>query len=92
MPLIQGAPVISRDGKSVAYFIREKGKPLKLGIISINGGDPLKTFELPATTNTNAGIAWNKTANGILLVNTHGTTTNIWTQPLDGARPTALSA
>jgi hypothetical protein len=43
------------------YFIGEKGKPLKPGIISINGGDPLKTFELPATTNSEAGIAWNKT-------------------------------
>jgi Tol biopolymer transport system component len=86
------SPVISRDGKSVAYFIREKGKPLKLGIISINGGEPLKTFELPATTNTDAGIAWNKTANGILFVNTLGTTSNIWTQPLDGAKPTALTA
>ncbi len=86
------SPVISRDGRSVAYFIREKGKPIKLGIISIDGGDPLKTFELPATTNSEAGIAWNKTGNGILFVNMLGTTSNIWTQPLDGARPTALTA
>ncbi len=86
------SPAISRDGKSVAYFIREKGKPLKLGIISIDGGDPLKTFELPATANSAAGIAWNKTGNGILFVNTLGTTSNIWTQPLDGAKPTSLTA
>ena len=86
------SPAISRDGKSVAYFIREKGKPLKLGIISIEGGNPLKTFELPATTNTEAGIAWNKTGNGILFVNTLGTTSNIWTQPLDGTKPTPLTA
>ena len=82
----------ARDGKSVAYFIREKGKPLKLGIISIDGGAPLKTFALPATTNTDAGIAWNKTGDGILFVNTLGTTSNIWTQPLNGAKPTALTA
>jgi eukaryotic-like serine/threonine-protein kinase len=86
------SPVISSDGKSVAYFIREKGKPLKLGIISIVGGDPLKTFEAPATTNTAAGLAWNKTGNGILFVNTLGTTSNIWMQPLDGAKPTPLTA
>jgi len=86
------SPAISRDGRSVAYFIREKGKPLKLGIISIDGGEPLKTFELPATTNTEAGIAWNKTGNGILFVNTLGTTSNIWTQPLAGAKPTSLTA
>jgi eukaryotic-like serine/threonine-protein kinase len=86
------SPVISRDGKSVAYFIREKGKPLKLGIISIDGGDPLKTFDLPATTNTEAGLAWNKTGDGILFVNTLGTTSNIFVQPLNGAKPTSLTA
>jgi len=86
------SPVISRDGKLVAYVIREKGKPLQLGIISINGGAPLKTFELPITTSADAGIAWNKTDNGILFVNTLGTTSNIWTQPLDGAKPTPLTA
>lgn len=86
------SPVISRDGKSVAYFIREKGKPLKLGIISIDGGAPLKIIELPATASMDAGIAWNKTGSGILFVNTLGTTSNVWTQPLDGARPTALTA
>jgi serine/threonine protein kinase len=86
------SPAISRDGKSVAYFIREKGKPLKLGIISIDGGDPLKTFELPATTNSEAGLAWNKTGDGILFVNTLGTTSNIFVQPLKGAKPTSLTA
>jgi len=86
------SPVISRDGKSIAYFIREKNKPLRLGIISIDGGAPLKTFELPATTNSEPGIAWNKTGNGVLFVNTLGTTSNIWTQPLDGAKPTPLTA
>src|ERR1700752_148565 len=86
------SPVISHDGKLVDYFISEKGKPLRLGIISIDGGEPLKTFELPATTNSEPGLAWNKTGNGILFVNTLGTTSNIWTQPLDGAKPTPLTA
>jgi serine/threonine protein kinase len=86
------SPAISRDGRSVAYFIREKDSPVKLGIISIDGGAPLKTFELPATANTDAGIAWNKAGSGILFVNTLGTTSNVWTQPLDGSKPTSLTA
>ncbi len=85
-------PVISRDGRSVAYFIIEKGKPPGIGIISIDGGPPLKTFELPKTTNIDAGLAWNKAGNGILFINTLGTTSNIWTQPLDGTKPTQLTA
>lgn len=86
------SPAISRDGRSVAYFIREKDKPLKLGIVSIDGGAPLKIIELPATASMNPGIAWNRTGNGILFVNTLGTTSNIWTQPLDGTKPTPLTA
>jgi Tol biopolymer transport system component len=85
------APVLSRDSKLVAYFINEKGKPLKLGIMSIEGGAPSKVFELPTTTNPDAGIAWNKSGNGILFVNTLGTTSNVWTQPLDGAKATPLT-
>ena len=86
------SPVISSNGKLVAYFIRPQGKPLQLGIISIDGGTPLKTIDLPPTTNSNAGLAWNKNGNGILFVNTLGTTSNIWTQPLDGSKPTPLTA
>jgi hypothetical protein len=85
-------PSISRDGKLVAYFIREKGKPLKLGIVSIEGGDPIKTVELPVTTNSNAGLSWNKAGDGVLFVNTLGTTSNIWTQLLDGSKPTPLTS
>jgi len=86
------SPVISRNGKLVAYFITEKGKALKLGIISIDGGAPLKTIELPATSNIEAGLAWNKTGNGILFVNTLGTTSNIWMQPMDGSKPSPSTA
>jgi Tol biopolymer transport system component len=85
-------PAISRDGRLVAYFIREKGQPLKLGIISIDGGPLLKSFELPPTANSDAGIAWSKSDKGILFVNTLGTTSNVWTQPLDGTKPAPLTA
>jgi len=85
-------PAISRDGKFVAYFITEKGKPERIGIISINGGEPIRTFELPNTANINAGIAWNRLGDGILFVNTLGTTSNIWTQPVNGSKPTPLTA
>lgn len=84
-------PVISPDGKMVAYFIRDKGQPLQLGVISIDGGTPLKTFELPITTVVDAGISWNKNGDGILYVSTLGTTSNIWNQPLNGTKATSLT-
>lgn len=84
-------PVISNDGKWVAYFIREKGKPVKLGIISIDGGEPIKSFDVPDTTNIQAGIAWNKNDDAILFVNKLGTISNIWTQTLDGKTPKPMT-
>ncbi|MGD9561595.1 MAG: protein kinase [Pyrinomonadaceae bacterium] len=86
------SPVISRDGRLVAYFIQDDGKPLRIGIISIDGGAPLKTFELPTTADIDAGLAWNKAGSGVLFVNTLGTTSNVWTQPVDGSKPTQLTA
>jgi len=85
-------PAISRDGKLVAYFITEKGKPERIGIISIDGGKPIRTIELPTTVNINAGLAWNRSGDGILFVNTLGTTSNIWMQPVNGTKPTPLTA
>ncbi|MBK6589383.1 MAG: PD40 domain-containing protein [Acidobacteria bacterium] len=85
-------PALSRDGRTIAYFINEKSQPLRIGISSIDGGPPLKTIELPSTTTIDAGLAWNKAGNGVLFVNTLGTTSNIWTQPLDGTKPSQLTA
>ncbi len=81
------SPRISPDNKKVAYFIKEKGKPIKIGISSIEGGEPIKTFEVPSTTNTKPGLNWNKTGDEIFFVNTLGTTSNIWSQPTDGSEP-----
>jgi serine/threonine protein kinase len=102
VPLKGGAPVqltdidsispsLSHDGKSVAYFIREKSKPVKLGIVSIDGGEPLKVIDLPVTTDIGPGLSWNKAGNGILFVNTLGTTSNVWTQPINGEKPKQLT-
>jgi Tol biopolymer transport system component len=84
-------PAISPDGKQIAYIQMEKGQPQKIAIISIDGGNVLKSFELPVTAKPEAGIAWNKEGNSILFVNTLGITSNVWRQPLDGKPPKAVT-
>lgn len=79
-----GYPSLSPDGKFVAYIEMVKDQSQKIVIISINGGNPVKSFDLPVTFNTEAGIAWSKEGDAILFVNTPDTTSNIWKQPLDG--------
>jgi serine/threonine protein kinase len=77
-------PALSPDGKFVAYLEMETGQPQKIAVISIDGGNPLKSFELPITCKPEAGISWSKEGDAILFVNTPDTTSNIWKQPLDG--------
>ncbi len=84
-------PAISPDGKQIAFFIREESKPLRIGIMPAEGGDPTKTFLLPTTTYFRAGLVWNKSGDSVLFVNTLGTTSNVWSQRLDGAAPTPLT-
>src|SRR5439155_4852776 len=40
---------ISPDGKLVAYFYREENSPWRIAVAPLEGGEPLKTFDLPAT-------------------------------------------
>lgn len=81
-----GFPSLSPDGKFIAYIEMIKGQTQKIVIISINGGSPVKSFDLPVTCNTEAGIAWSKEGDAILFVNTPDTISNIWRQPLN-AKP-----
>ena len=49
--------VISAElDKTDRLLYPRKGKAQKLGLISIDGGKPLNTIELPATANIDAGI------------------------------------
>ncbi len=77
-------PALSPDGKYVAYIETEKNQLNKIVVISIDGGPPLKTFELPVTYKPEAGLNWTKEGDAILFVNTLGIVSNIWKQPLDG--------
>lgn len=84
-------PVISPDGKFIAYIEAKQNQPNKIAVISIDGGSVLKSFELPATAKTEAGIAWTKDGNGVFFVNTLGTISNIWKQTLDGKPPKSVT-
>ena len=55
-------------------------------IISFASGKPLKTFNYPATANSDAGLRWSPDGRSLTYVNTVNGVSNIWTQPLDGQR------
>jgi Tol biopolymer transport system component len=85
-------PVISPDGEWIVFYYRLDTKaPWRLGIIPLNGGRPVKGFEVPRSVGFRSLVRW--TPDGLSLayiVNRDGVS-NIWIQPLDGSRPTQLT-
>ena len=79
---IIGPPVVSPDGKFIASSYREVALSTpKLAVISIAGGEPIKSFELPPES---ADYRWASDGKSLTYVRTVGGASNIWRQPLDG--------
>lgn len=79
-------PRISPDNKFVAcgYQIDET---TKLAILSIDGGPPIKLFDLPHGASFTYGAHWTPDGKAIALRDWED---GIWIQPLDGGAPTHL--
>jgi eukaryotic-like serine/threonine-protein kinase len=82
--------VVSPDGKFIAYTYPESADvlapPNRLAVIPIEGGQPVKTFSVPATGTVLAVIQWANDGDSILYTVTGNNVTNIWSQPLDGGQ------
>ena len=83
-------PVISPDGKLIACgYDEQPGAPPRIALISIDGGDFVKTFDIPVTA---AGpFRWSGDGKAVLYRNTRNVITNIWAQPIDGTAPKQLT-
>jgi Tol biopolymer transport system component len=78
-------PRISRDRKTFACIFRaSSGRPWQLAVFDINGGDPLKVFDLPETANNQNGLRWTPDGTGITY---RDWKEGIWLQRLDGGDP-----
>ena len=81
-------PRLSPDSKFVACGYEQDGKT-KLAIVPIEGGEPLKIFDVPRLANFRLGIRW--TPDG-KAVSYRDWINGIWKQDLAGGEPERLAA
>ncbi|HTH38295.1 MAG TPA: DPP IV N-terminal domain-containing protein, partial [Pyrinomonadaceae bacterium] len=76
---------VSRDGKFYATEFREDGvSSWRYALFSIEGGEPLKVFDLPSGP---GGFRWAPDGRSLNYEIANKGVTNVWAYPLDGGEP-----
>ncbi len=78
------APVVSPDGKYIAcnYLVEEPGAQFRIGIIPIEGGEPLKVFNV--LSHAIKPLRWTADSRAVAYIDTRDGVSNIWMLPLGG--------
>ena len=85
-------PSVSPDGQLVAcWYIDRQQKSIALAVVPVEGGEPVKSFEVSLTTNTWAEIRWTPDGRGLTYVDSPDGVGNLWLQPLAGGPPKRLT-
>ena len=85
-------PAVSPDGKLIAcYFLDQQTRVTKIALLPVEGGDPIKLFDIPQTANRNESVRWTPDGRAVTYINTRGIISNIWLQPIDGSPPKQLT-
>lgn len=83
-PSTTAAAAISADGSRIAHLTE---RPDTLSVLPANGGSPLQSFSLPASTHAVPGVVrWTPDGNGIAYIDRSGAG-NVWIQPLAAGPP-----
>jgi len=85
-------PLISPDGKLISYFYTDEqaNNQPRLAMIPAEGGEPIKTIDLPRTVQPIA-FAWMPDGRSIAYPDTAAGILNVWSQPIDGSAPKQLT-
>jgi Tol biopolymer transport system component/DNA-binding winged helix-turn-helix (wHTH) protein len=82
-------PATSTDGRRIAYFFMSAGK-WRIGIVSAEGGPMLQSIDIPISL-VERPIYWSPDDRAIHYISTVGNVGNIWSLPLDGSAPRAIT-
>ena len=87
-----GSDISPKDGRIVCRFIDQQAKPrrFRTGVISSDGGAPMKVFDFPQIWGTigpgffSQEIRWTIDGRALNYIDTKDGVSNIWAQPIDG--------
>lgn len=92
---ISNAPCISPDGQWIAFqSFEEQRSKHRIAIISMNGGAPVSTMDVPVQFIGRIGSSpfrWAPDGRALTYVNTRKGISNVWSQPLEGGPPKQLT-
>ena len=83
------SPVVSPDGKRLAYFYREDDGPWRIAVTSFEGDAPSRTFDIPALPSSS--LRWTTDNRAVAYVVTQNGVSNIAVQPINGNKPKQLT-
>ena len=85
-------PSISPDGKLISYFYADEqaGNQPRLAIIPFEGGQRVKTVDLPRSVQPIA-FAWMTDGKSIAYLDNSSGILNVWSQPIEGGAPKQLT-
>jgi serine/threonine protein kinase len=85
---VRGAirPIISRDGKQIAYTYYDAGSNFRVAVVPSHGGRAI--VDVP---NPGSGVWWSLAGDALTFQRLKDGSTNIWKLPLDGTAPTQLT-
>jgi TolB protein len=87
-------PAISPDGKTIAFILRRGGQRNRIAVVSIDGGEIIKTFDAKLERNSitdKQNLQWTADGRGIYFVAFENGASNIWQQPIDGSAPVQVT-
>jgi len=81
-------PVFSPDGQWLGFWQNDglAGSHWRLGLVSLEGGKQMKTFEVAPTVQIqwDTALRWSADSRSLTFVDHRGGIDNLWAQPIDG--------
>ena len=81
--------ISSTDGVIAAAYRKIPNTPFVLAVFSADGGEPVRTFDLP--TGAISSPQWSPDGRAIIYIITNAGSSALWRQPVDGGPPKQLA-